>query len=334
MSGLRRGEINSQNKVFSHLQILADLKAGKNPPPITMSLTLTDRCNNKCPRCMEVSGRQPHFPTLKEPKKIIKQVAELGTKGIVFSGGGDPLVYPEAVEVIEYAKSVGLDVGLVTNGLALTPEKADHLVKVCTWIKISLDASCPEEYMITHGMPEKAFRIVLDNIRYAGTHKNGCMVGVAYLTGTATRNGMLPATIMMKEAQVSYINFRPFQGDKDIFDEELKACRALETDEFKVIYKPHKYEKWWEIKTKRCWYQYLYPLIAADGCLYPCCDTRAKQPYNLGNLYEHSLQELWERREDLVTASNFKYCLPNCMGLKVNQLLDYVFEEKIHENFL
>jgi len=322
----------NQFKVLSHLDRLQDLKNGKIPEPITVSFTLTDKCNNNCPRCMEVSGRNKSYPTMKNPKKRILELIQCGVKAITFSGGGEPLVYPHTVNVMTYAKEMGIQVGLVTNGSLLTKEKADKLAKICTWIKISLDASTPEEYYLTHGMPRQAFYNVVENIKYLAKHKEKCVVGVAYLVGEVTKNGLIRAAREWQKSGVDYLNFRPFQGDKFSYIKQINKTKKYETDNFKIVWKDYKFTDWWNITYSKCYFQYLYPLINCDGYVYPCCDMRGKKEYRVGNFYRESLVQILKRQRK--SLNGFKDCMPNCIGHGCNKLLDEVFKDRKDKNFL
>jgi GTP 3',8-cyclase len=321
----------NQFKIFKHLDCIQDIEDNIVPHPITISFTFTDRCNNNCPRCMEVSGRGKAMLTMYEPEKRILQIVQSGAKAITFSGGGEPLLYPRAIEIMACAKALGLQVGLVTNGSLLDKEKARTLSKICTWIKISLDASTPQEYFKTHGMPEPAFYQVVKNIEYLAKYKRKCVVGVAFLVGEATKKGILSAAEYWQKKGIDYLNFRPFQGDSYDYQSLIQSAKQYETSQYKIVWKDYKFTDWWNITYKQCYYQYLYPLVNCDGYVYPCCDMRGKKNYRVGNFYEESLVDIFKRiRKKL----NFKDCMRNCIGHGCNKLLDEVMKKQIDQNFL
>lgn len=64
-----------------------------------------------------------------------------------FTGGGEPLLNPRLVEMIQAAKQSGCTVGFSTNGLNLTPDLSETLVELqLDWISFSVDAATPEVY--------------------------------------------------------------------------------------------------------------------------------------------------------------------------------------------
>jgi hypothetical protein len=62
-----------------------------------------------------------------------------GTKAIEFSGGGEPLLWPNFSDGVLYAKNQGLKVSLITNGLALQDIPKGTLEEIA-WIRVSLQS--------------------------------------------------------------------------------------------------------------------------------------------------------------------------------------------------
>jgi len=82
-----------------------------------------------------------------ETFKIIAD--QCGTYGawVRISGGGEPMLHPQAVELIEYAKKVGAKVGLITNGSRFTEEDCRRLLRAnVDMIEFSVDAADEETY--------------------------------------------------------------------------------------------------------------------------------------------------------------------------------------------
>jgi radical SAM protein with 4Fe4S-binding SPASM domain len=79
-------------------------------------------------------------------KIIADQCGKYGA-WIRISGGGEPMLHPQAVELMEYAKKVGARVGLITNGSRFTEENSRRLLDVnVDMIEFSVDAADKETY--------------------------------------------------------------------------------------------------------------------------------------------------------------------------------------------
>jgi radical SAM protein with 4Fe4S-binding SPASM domain len=85
--------------------------------PITfVQWLVTARCNLKCPFCEASAGdaRDDELTTV-EGRSLIDDLARMGAKRLLFSGG-EPLTRADVPELMTYARSRRLSVGLVTNG--------------------------------------------------------------------------------------------------------------------------------------------------------------------------------------------------------------------------
>lgn len=130
-------------------------------------------CNALCPHCpytpsnsrirMEERARQFPYMPLDVFKTIADQVGE--HKAILrFSGAGEPMVHKQCVDYMEYAKSVGCEVGLITNGSLMTEESALRMLKAgVEMIEFSVDAADSDTYdIVRKGLK---FEKTLENVR-------------------------------------------------------------------------------------------------------------------------------------------------------------------------
>lgn len=325
------------DKILNHLDRVYAWLQGKNPPPITMEIDLTNRCNNNCPKCI---GARTPLVDLKNPKKIIKQIADFNIRGLIFTGGGEPILHQEFIDCVIYAKELGLDVAVISNGVALTKDIAKEIKPHCTWIRISLDADSQKMHELTHGV-KGAFEKTLKNICDLVRVKGKATIGVGYLTGKKTVKGMLKATKICKRLGVNYIQFRPYHYDFTNIDKEYEKCKKLETEKFKVLYSQHKYQCMKQTDLgrdyKKCFGQQFASVICADGKMYLCCHFRGLKKYCLGDLYKNTLKEIWnskQRQKAIKNIGNFLDCVPLCRCNTFNKILWNIAQPKEHVNFL
>jgi radical SAM protein with 4Fe4S-binding SPASM domain len=79
-------------------------------------------------------------------KIIADQCGEYGA-WIRISGGGEPMLHPKALKLMEYAKKVGAKVGLITNGSRFTEASSRRLLAAqIDMIEFSVDAADPQTY--------------------------------------------------------------------------------------------------------------------------------------------------------------------------------------------
>lgn len=124
------------------------------PFPKMVVIAFTYVCNALCPGCAYTNSsiRSDYKDTKHMPEATFKKIAdEVGGRGawLRISGGGEPLIHPNAIPLIEYAKAVGCQVGLITNGSLLTRQKAERLMRAgLDMLEFSVDAATGEEYEI------------------------------------------------------------------------------------------------------------------------------------------------------------------------------------------
>ena len=109
----------------------------------------TNRCNLDCRTCMRNSWNESMgnmsmdvFRQIIEGVKLFSPVPE-----IFFGGFGEPLFNPQIIDMVSEAKRTGAIVKLITNGILLTPNMSQSLLKAgIDFIWISIDGATPESY--------------------------------------------------------------------------------------------------------------------------------------------------------------------------------------------
>ncbi|MBR1864208.1 MAG: radical SAM protein [Ruminococcus sp.] len=128
-----------------NMTTLADFREKVKERPIlrNLFLELTMRCNERCihcgSSCGEVECEEMPFETY---KRVLDEVKEdMGTKGIMLCiTGGEPLLRKDLFEIMGYAKSIGFNWGMTSNGTLITPETAHKLYEAgMATISVSVD---------------------------------------------------------------------------------------------------------------------------------------------------------------------------------------------------
>ena len=101
----------------------------KNRVPFFVQLAPTSRCNLNCKYCFAQFHERDgiSFPR-KELMAVIDGLARLGTRFIMVTGG-EPMMYPHIVELIERISSHGIECLLNTNGFQVV-QRMDELSQV------------------------------------------------------------------------------------------------------------------------------------------------------------------------------------------------------------
>ncbi len=92
----------------------------------------TTHCQLKCPFCYrgaDLDGHRPEHMDLADVKKDVDDLIRLRRVGTITIAGGDALLYPSLVELIEYIRSRDVEVMVLTNGIALDEPMLETLKK-------------------------------------------------------------------------------------------------------------------------------------------------------------------------------------------------------------
>lgn len=107
---------SNSTKLLQHLDKLQGLKDGVQSP-VMIHLAPTNICNLECEYCC-YAGRDTGESLSKEQvKRVISDFSDIGVRGLEWTGGGDPSLWKNLDEMIEYAHQHKLSQGLITNGI-------------------------------------------------------------------------------------------------------------------------------------------------------------------------------------------------------------------------
>ena len=126
--------------------------------PLTAQIGICDPCNHECVFCWDHPPRdrqdadtanrfgldRPGIMPLERLKGIVDDLHALGTRRIDLIGRGEPLLNRSALDMIRYAKGLGMQVVMCTNGSRLFEPIARELVAArADRLNISLNAGTP-----------------------------------------------------------------------------------------------------------------------------------------------------------------------------------------------
>lgn len=359
-------------KMFAHADRLAEWQAGRLPYPVTVEVDLTNSCNHHCGGCSFsyiVNIKKDSIP-FDLAQRIIAELGSLGVKALTFSGGGEPLVYgPERVlTLMEQAVSLGMDVGLITNGSQL---RSTRFLGLCKWVRVSLDGYDADTFARYHGRNDKEFAKVCDNFRALCLAAGKCKaaglpcatVGAGYLSDRQSverRDFWNMAEFCQQFDGLDYLQFRPLVinmvddptltgGGWDSFTEEdlaatfaayEEAKHTWATPTYRVLISDGKYRALSQLgfgKTyNRCLAHFLEAVVAADCRIYICCHGQGTDAFCLGDLRKNTFAEIWhsERAREVYESINpIKHCGPACRLHLQNSMLQDL-SNTTHPNFI
>lgn len=367
--------VYSPDKALAHPGRLNVLRAGGQPYPVHVHLILSDLCNLSCPKCayrLEGYSSNELFKVI-DPvthavnnnpnrmldsdlvRSILDDCVEMGVKAVESTGGGEPLVHPDAWRLIGYGLDKGLDMALITNGLLLRRRMPAELVARLTWLRISIDAATEEMFGRVRpslGAPQGENLLkVLDALTWSrgvlDDARSECVLGAGFVVQAENWREIHDATRIYRAAGAHNIRISgAFTPEKDrYFDgwredaEELERRAVADFDDPDGSRTGTKFRVFGRFREKvadlqappdydRCAYQHLTTYIAGDGNAYRCCVT-AYNPHGLiGKIRDAGgFKALWDSQHKQERFASFdahscEQCQFNDRNRAINAAID------------
>jgi len=125
----------------------------------SIEIELTNKCNLECPYCYSDSTCQQNKSLdASVVRQVLKDGREHGLRSVSWFGG-EPLLYPDLFDVLQYAKELDYVESIVyTNGTLLNIESAKRLRGLISGVAVHLDTLSTQAFQAVHfrKSPERA----------------------------------------------------------------------------------------------------------------------------------------------------------------------------------
>lgn len=338
-----------------------DWDKAKKVYPLYVEISPTGMCNHRCRFCaMDYIGYKPRSLDVPVMTSVLKTMGKKGVKSVMFAGEGEPLLHKGIIELSEAVVSSGIDLAFTTNGVLLDAKRAEKLVPLSTWIKVSIAAGTPETYAYIHGTDQQDFDRVIDNLTKAVDfrNKNGlsCTIGAQFLLLPENAGEIEHITRIAKErVGLDYLVIKPYSQHEfshtDIYKEIdytalldcLDRVEAMGDDRFRVIVRRNALkiaqEKSPAVPT--CYATpFLWAYMMANYDLYACSAFLNDKRFLIGNLEKEPFNKVWEgegrHRIFTMMTNGFdtSHCRINCRMNAANRYLWDLKQPWGHRNFI
>lgn len=346
------------NGQFKDSEWLISLNPRSHPEEIMIELTT--RCNYNCIYCFRRNLINEREGTMDAELalKIIDEAAITGVKRISFSGWGEPLLHPDALEILRHAKKKGLEVLLNTNGYFLK-EKIEELFSIrVDRIVVSIDSPDDNVYKIIRKrgdlarLMEALLRLL--ELRIEHTSKKP-ILEIQFTINKYNYGNLYP---MIKLAQrigafrITVSNIIPLSGEH----EERLACYfnekcVNEVDKIKMRLAKISLETGVEISLpnfNRSYSERICPYVSRraiyvryDGLVAPCIYyahrwrsrlfgiEREIYPVIFGDLKKEKLIDIWKKPEYMRFRFRTYYMhYPSCLDCPVQEYCMLTLDNK------
>lgn len=184
-----------------------------------LEVNLIERCNGRCPWCIEKSG---YHPTKHATWRVIAEQALKSGKTNIILLGGEPTLYKDISKIIGVLNSAGRKVWVTTNGGLLSPDYIRNTLVGITGINISIHDSDLEKNREITGIHIRDLKDIVTALHEIGANIRfncNCIFG----------------HVDNKEAIERYIEFAKSVGADKIRFAELKQDEEGFVDLAKVL---------------------------------------------------------------------------------------------------
>ncbi len=263
-------------------------------------LHATYNCNANCVHCAVPKAKTAI--SKENFNRVVNMARKENTEYLVI-GGGEPMMHPNILNMVEYAADNGLKVKIETNGMLLTKEKLEVLSKSIFQINISMDGINSK----THNKIRQAnaFNNAIEGITYA--RQLGIDVAIWSVIMRDNANEALEIISLAKSLGVNKVSFlyaTPVGAgyknkDKILMDpikyyEMFRAIKSTSADmqiriaPYTVPFdKIHEFEKEYlpEIGSVSCMiYDKSIIHIDPEGDIFPCVLLLHRKEFSMGNV--------------------------------------------------
>lgn len=295
--------------------------------PEVIQVDLTDSCNSHCLLCWihspairkdkDIENTELDYSTL---KNFINDIANSGTKEIIFSGGGEPFLHSHIWEILEFTQRSGLIFRINTNFTLLNREDINRLLSFdnLASLVVSIWTGDADLYSKLHNRDIDLFNKVKDNLKFLNVSKPSALhVRLLAIVNNMNYSGLRTLIDFASETRCNAVEFGVpdvIPGVTDSFllnegqlkflkqdfinivknhDSKYLAVKIFNKDIFlKRISSPRacfgEYDSF--VDKIPCYAGWVFLRLRANGNLNSCLKSH-RVP--IGNIYENDFSSIW-----------------------------------------
>lgn len=316
----------STDKLAHHPEALERVARREHQAPISVHFMPMLACNQRCEFC-SYGHRAPtdgddqrgwknmqlmsdEAMSWEKARECVEDWRAMGVKAVELTGGGEPLIWPAVDDFFQAMARWGADLALVTNGTALTDQRAALFASTnWKWARVSIDAGNPLDYVATRRVPARHWDLAWAAVRRLVAARNPARdqrVGVGFVVDRANWRGVYDFVRLAKESGADNVRigmaFTP-AGIARIPAEarlsvsaQIEDARRLEDDSFTVnalfdercgnlLARSQDYE-YCGVKEVLC-------VVGGDSNVYSCCSLAFNEDGLVGSIKGRSFRDIW-----------------------------------------
>lgn len=354
-----------------HRQRVEAWKRGERVAPVTIDMGLTQACQYRCQYCYAQFQRyNGHALPEKILMDLLDDCAEIGVLGISLLADGESTLSPSFVPFVQRAKSLGISVGVGTNGRRFDRRMAEAVLPCLEWIRFTVSAGSARRYAEIMGASVDDYYHVCHNIRTAVAIKNRddlpVTIGMHNVLIPDNADQIFPFAMLAVDLEIDYaivkhttddpqrglkIDYRAYEPLYPV----LRGAEALSNAKTSIQVKWSKITSGASRSYCQCYGPPFMLQISGLGRVAPCGTFFSDKydRYHLGDLTQERFKDIWKSERywevmNHLASPNFdmqQHCSTLCVQHHLNEMLDRCIKEDtlpsqpdgptpLHVNFL
>lgn len=315
-----RSYTSNTAKLLKHLPMLHSLQQTGKIQPVMIHCAVVNKCQLECSYCC-YSGRDlGQELTLNQVVRVLNDFHELGTRGLEWTGGGEPTLWRPLNRATEHAHALGYKIGLITNAIKFDWFRRFDLLQ---WMRASF-----------HGFNEGKRATIEKNVALARELNPRLEISGVYIW-TKGSDEIYPEVAAYANANKIPTRVTPdLTAGRESIDQMMQhvgAAVAANPGSFTFLSD-------FNVKTERlhdhCYMQAIKPFIFPDGWVYPCPSvglTPETQKNVLDELRVCRIEDIAEffSRPIQLAHRGCQFCKYSA----ANELIDEILRPTTHNDF-
>ncbi len=292
--------------------------AVQNGRLLSMEIEFNSVCNFRCVYCYAFeNGRRRNELSKEQFRDVITQAKELGARKIIVLGG-EPMLYPDILEMIRFIREIDMDVELFTNGTGMTAEMAAIMydLKVRVVLKMNTFDEKVQDALSGRKGAYTQIQQAFANLRKAGYPSDDRFMGVSTIICRQNIAELPRMWEWLRDQNIApyFELITPQGGAKDNFDLDIDTKQAEEFFHTIAELDRTKYGNDWDPRPPLvggvCLRHQFSCAISSEGNVQPCVGVTIP----IGNVKEKKLKDILGESEVVQDLKRYRHMIKGPCG--------------------
>jgi len=295
---------------FSREEIV---EAVKNNKLLSMEIEFSLRCNFHCPYCyVPQDSSFENELTKKEIQDVILQAKKMGAKKIIILGG-EPMLYPHILEIIEFMKKQDLAIEMFSNGSLITADLAKYLFthKVNIVLKMNTFNERIQDMLAGKKGAFKMIQEAFTNLKEAGYPSEESFLAVSTIICSQNIDELTNMWLWLRDRDIiPYFEMITPQGNA-----KQNEWLTIDPQKAYTVFKEianidlKRYGRVWDpqppLVGDKCMRHQFSCLVTSQGYVMPCVGVTIE----VGNIRKRKLSDIINNSEVFRDLKNFHHTI-------------------------